>query len=39
MAIQQYKTLILVVTVVVALIVASPAIQQVVVLPQTGSVN
>ena len=34
MAIQQYKTLILVVTVVVALIAASPAIQQVVVLPQ-----
>ena len=35
MAIQQYKTLLLVVTVVLALFVASPAIQQLVVVPQT----
>lgn len=34
MGIQQYKTLILIVTVVVALIAASPAIQQVALLPQ-----
>ena len=35
MAIQQYKTLLLVVTVVLALFVASPAIQQLVAVPQT----
>lgn len=35
MALQQYKTLLLVVMVVLALFVASPAIQQLVVVPQT----
>jgi uncharacterized membrane protein len=35
MALQQYKTLLLVVTVVLALFVASPAIQQLVAVPQT----
>ncbi len=35
MALQQYKTLLLVVTVVLALFAASPAIQQLVVVPQT----